>query len=106
MDAGIAPRVRSCRVGLCDANCTRFDGPLPGHLLGFSRLVTANWSGRRICLMISAFDRVRHGATKSLDTMRAQGPFEPHRLASEEMEHTNPPGVEKELLKRWEPLSS
>jgi fructose 1,6-bisphosphate aldolase/phosphatase len=36
--------------------------------------------------------------------MRAQGPFEPHRLALDEMEYTTLPEVEKELRARWKPI--
>jgi fructose 1,6-bisphosphate aldolase/phosphatase len=50
------------------------------------------------------FDRVRSRCNEMADLIRAQGPFEPHRLSPGEMEHTTLPGVEKELAHRWEPL--
>jgi fructose 1,6-bisphosphate aldolase/phosphatase len=50
-----------------------------------------------------AFDRVRNRCNELADTMRAQGPFEPHRIA-EEMEQPPLTRVEQELSKRWEPL--
>ena len=50
------------------------------------------------------FDRVRARCNKLADTIRAQGPFEPHRLSSEEMAYTTLPAVEKKLEPRWEPL--
>jgi fructose 1,6-bisphosphate aldolase/phosphatase len=50
------------------------------------------------------FDRVRARCNEVADLIRAQGPFEPHRLSLDEMEYTTLPAVEKELTKRWEPL--
>jgi fructose 1,6-bisphosphate aldolase/phosphatase len=50
------------------------------------------------------FDHVRARCNEIADLMRAQGPFEPHRLSLGEMEYTTLPGVEKELSKRWEPI--
>ena len=50
------------------------------------------------------FDRVRARCNEIADLIRAQGPFEPHRLSLEEMEYTTLPSVEKDLAKRWEPL--
>ena len=51
------------------------------------------------------FDRVRQRCNELADAIRAQGPFEPHRLSLEEMEYTTLPGVEKALKKRWERIS-
>jgi len=39
-----------------------------------------------------------------VELIRAQGPFEPHRLSLEEMEYTTLPAVEKDLKKRWEKI--
>jgi fructose 1,6-bisphosphate aldolase/phosphatase len=50
------------------------------------------------------FDRVRARCNELADVIRAQGPFEPHRLSLEEMEYTTLPAVEKELAKRWGPI--
>ncbi|MFA7563245.1 MAG: fructose 1,6-bisphosphatase, partial [Methanoculleus sp.] len=51
-----------------------------------------------------AFDRVRDRCCELSDTLRAHGPFEPHRLSLEEMEYTTLPSVEKQLKDRWEDL--
>jgi len=47
---------------------------------------------------------VRARCNEIADVIRAQGPFEPHRLSLEEMEYTTFPAVEKELSERWEPI--
>ena len=50
------------------------------------------------------FDLVRTRCNELADIIRAQGPFEPHRLSLGEMEYTTLPNVEKTLVKRWEPI--
>jgi fructose 1,6-bisphosphatase len=40
------------------------------------------------------------------DYLRQLGPFEPHRLPLEEMEHTTMPEVADRLAERWEPLAA
>jgi fructose 1,6-bisphosphate aldolase/phosphatase len=50
------------------------------------------------------FDRVRARCNELADTIRAQGPFEPHRLSPDEMEYTTLPVVEKALENRWKLL--
>ncbi len=90
-------------VGLCDANCTRFDGPPRVICLGF-QICNGKLIGPADMFDDIGFDRVRARCNELADLIRAQGPFEPHRLSLEEMEYTTLPGVEKELPKRWEPL--
>ncbi len=90
-------------VGLCEANCTRFDGPPRVLCFGF-QLCNGELIGPADMFDDPAFDRVRDRCNELADTIRAQGPFEPHRLSLGEMEYTTLPGVEKELKKRWEPL--
>ena len=41
---------------------------------------------------------------RSIDYLRAHGPFEPHRLPLEEMEYTTMPTIAKKLTDRWQPL--
>jgi fructose 1,6-bisphosphate aldolase/phosphatase len=38
-----------------------------------------------------------------MDYLRRHGPFEPHRLALDEMEYTTMPEVADRLKDRWEP---
>ncbi|MEN6610945.1 MAG: fructose-1,6-bisphosphate aldolase/phosphatase [Methanoregulaceae archaeon] len=90
-------------VGVCDANCTRFDGPPRVTCLGF-QVCNGNLIGPADMFDDPAFDRVRSRCNELADTIRAQGPFEPHRLSLEEMEYTTLPGVEKQFEKRWEPV--
>ena len=90
-------------VGLPDANCTRFDGPPRVLCLGF-QICNGKLIGPADMFDDPAFDRVRNRCNELADTIRAQGPFEPHRLSLEEMEYTTLPSVEKELGARWEPL--
>lgn len=90
-------------VGLCDANCTRFDGPPRVICFGF-QVSNGELIGPADIFDDPAFDRVRARCNELADLIRAQGPFEPHRLSPDEMEYTTLPGVEKALKKRWEPL--
>jgi fructose 1,6-bisphosphate aldolase/phosphatase len=91
-------------VGLCDANCTRFDGPPRVICFGF-QVSDGRLIGPADMFDDPGFDRVRARCNELADTIRAQGPFEPHRLSLEEMEYTTLPAVEKTLEKRWKPLT-
>jgi fructose 1,6-bisphosphate aldolase/phosphatase len=90
-------------VGLCDANCTRFDGPPRVVCFGF-QVTSGKLIGPADMFDDPGFDRVRARCNELADTIRAQGPFEPHRLSPDEMEYTTLPAVEKLLERRWEPL--
>ena len=90
-------------VGLCDANCTRFDGPPRVVCLGF-QLCNGELIGPADMFDDPAFDRVRGRCNDLADMIRAHGPFEPHRLSHDEMEYTTLPAVEKALMSRWEPI--
>jgi len=90
-------------VGVCDANCTRFDGPPRVTCLGF-QVCNGKLIGPADMFDDPAFDRVRARCNELADIIRAQGPFEPHRLSLEEMEYTTLPGVEKQLETRWKPF--
>jgi fructose 1,6-bisphosphate aldolase/phosphatase len=90
-------------VGLCDANCTRFDGPPRVICLGF-QVANGKLIGPVDMFDDPAFDRVRSRCNEIADILRAHGPFEPHRLSLSEMEYTTLPSVEKELRNRWEKI--
>jgi fructose 1,6-bisphosphate aldolase/phosphatase len=90
-------------VGLCDANCTRFDGPPRVVCLGF-QLCNGELIGPADMFDDPAFDRVRGRCNDLADMIRAHGPFEPHRLSHDEMEYMTLPTVEKALMSRWEPI--
>lgn len=90
-------------VGLCDANMTRFDGPPRVTCFGF-QVSNGELIGPADIFDDPAFDRVRARCNELADIIRAQGPFEPHRLSLSEMEYTTMPAVEKEFRKRWVPL--
>ncbi|MDV2482574.1 fructose 1,6-bisphosphatase [Methanoculleus sp. Wushi-C6] len=90
-------------VGVCDANCTAFDGPPRVICLGF-QVSDGKLIGPADMFDDPAFDRVRDRCCELSDVLRAHGPFEPHRLSLEEMEYTTLPGVEKQFENRWEDL--
>ncbi|RPJ52177.1 MAG: fructose 1,6-bisphosphatase, partial [Methanobacteriota archaeon] len=90
-------------VGLCDANCTRFDGPPRVICLGF-QINNGELIGPVDMFDDPGYDRVRMRCNELADTLRDHGPFEPHRLSLDEMEYTTLPGVEKKLKNRWEPI--
>ncbi|MFZ0006145.1 MAG: fructose-1,6-bisphosphate aldolase/phosphatase [Methanoregula sp.] len=91
-------------VGLCDANCTRFDGPPRVICFGF-QIANGALIGPADMFDDPGFDRVRARCNELADTIRAQGPFEPHRLSPENMEYTTLPQIEKALEKRWEDIA-
>lgn len=90
-------------VGVCDANCTVFDGPPRVICLGF-QVTEGRLIGPADMFDDPAFDLVRRRALELAEMLRDHGPFEPHRLSLSEMEYTTLPTVEKELQGRWEPL--
>lgn len=87
-------------VGLCEANCTRFDGPPRVICFGF-QVSNGELIGPADMFDDPAFDRVRSRCNELADVIRAQGPFEPHRLSPDEMEYTTLPAVAKDLKGRW-----
>ncbi|HZD43374.1 MAG TPA: fructose-1,6-bisphosphate aldolase/phosphatase [Methanomicrobiales archaeon] len=90
-------------VGLCDANCTRFDGPPRVICMGF-QVSNGKLIGPVDMFDDPGFDLVRHKVNKIADYMRSHGPFEPGRLSLDEMEYTTLPAVEEKLKERWEPI--
>ena len=90
-------------VGLSDANCTRFDGPSRVICFGF-QISNGELIGPADMFDDPAFDRVRTRCSELADTIRAQGPFEPHRLSADKMEYTTLPEMEKDLARRWEAI--
>ncbi|MDD3135175.1 MAG: fructose-1,6-bisphosphate aldolase/phosphatase [Methanoregula sp.] len=90
-------------VGLCDANCTRFDG-LPRVICFGFQVCNGTLIGPADMFDDPGFDRVRQRCNELADVIRAQGPFEPHRLSLGEMEYTTLPGVENAMKTRWEPI--
>ena len=53
---------------------------------------------------ILGFDNARAEANHIADYLRKHGPFEPHRLPLEAMEHTTMGVVAKKLGPRWQPM--
>jgi fructose 1,6-bisphosphate aldolase/phosphatase len=86
-----------------DANPSRFDGPPRVVALGFQ--VANGMLGQPVDLFKDvAFDNARAKALDIADYMRAHGPFEPHRLPSEDMEYTTLPKVLEKLKERMQPM--
>ena len=90
-------------VGICEAQCTRFDGPPRVACLGF-QVNNGALIGPADMFDDPGFNRVRDRCNEVADMIRAHGPFEPHRLSLDEMEYTTLPAVEKALKSRWESL--
>ncbi len=61
-------------VGLCDANCTRSDGPPRATCLGF-QVNNGELIGPADMFNDPAFDRARSTCNELADLLRAQGPF-------------------------------
>ena len=86
-----------------DATPSRFDGPPRVVALGFQ--VADGMLGASFDFFKDrAYDRARQQAGEIADYMRRHGPFEPHRLPSEDMEYTTLPGVLEKLKGRFSSL--
>ncbi|SDM72955.1 fructose-1,6-bisphosphate aldolase/phosphatase [Allokutzneria albata] len=90
-------------VGLEQATPARFDGPPRVVALGF-QINDGKLIGPRDMFADPSFDRARATANKAMDYLRRHGPFEPHRLALEDLEYTTMHQLEARLTNRWEPL--
>lgn len=90
-------------VAVEDATPSRFDGPPRVMALGF-QIANGMLGQPRDMLADKSFDRCRQQANELADFMRANGPFEPHRLDSGEMEYTTLPAVKKKLKKRFKEI--
>ncbi len=87
-------------VAMENSNPSRFDGPPRVVALGFQ--VADGMLGKPVDLFRDvAFDNARRKALKIADYMRQHGPFEPHRLPSEDMEYTTLPAVLDKLKGRF-----
>ncbi len=83
-----------------EANPSRFDGPPRVVSLGFQ--VSDGLIGKPLDFFKDkAFDSARSMANDISDYMRRHGPFEPHRLPSEDMEYTTLPEVMERLKGRF-----
>ena len=83
-----------------EANPIRFDGPPRVIGLGF-QISDAKLVGPVDLFDDPAFDETRRTASRVASYIRRHGPFEPHRLPSEEMEYTSLPGVMEKLEPRF-----
>lgn len=90
-------------VGLEQAHPSRFDGPPRVVALGF-QIKDGKLTGPRDLFADPAFDRARAQANVVMDYLRRHGPFEPHRLALEDLEYTTMRELEHRLADRWEPM--
>jgi fructose 1,6-bisphosphate aldolase/phosphatase len=92
-------------VGLDQAHPTRFDGPPRVVALGF-QIHDGKLIGPRDLFADPSFDESRRQANVAMDYLRRHGPFEPHRLALEDLEYTTMSALEMRLVDRWEPLAA
>jgi fructose 1,6-bisphosphate aldolase/phosphatase len=83
------------------SKCTRFDGPPRCIAAGF-QLANGKIVGPVDMFDDPAFDYTRQKAMEIAEYMRRHGPFEPHRLPSEDMEYTTLPKVLEKLKERFE----
>jgi fructose 1,6-bisphosphate aldolase/phosphatase len=90
-------------VGLAQATPARFDGPPRVVALGF-QIKDGKLIGPRDMFADPSFDRARATANEIMDYLRRHGPFEPHRLALEDLEYTTMHQLEQRLTDRWQPL--
>ncbi|OLT00457.1 fructose 1,6-bisphosphatase [Pseudonocardia sp. CNS-004] len=91
-------------VGLAQATPARFDGPPRVVALGF-QIKNGALIGPRDMFDDPSFDRARSQANEVMDYLRRHGPFEPHRLALEDLEYTTMHQLEANLADRWQPLT-
>ena len=90
-------------VSFEQSNPSRFDGPprviAAGFQLNDGRLV-----GPRDMFDDPSFDHTRQKANEISDYIRHHGPFEPHRVPSDEMEYTTLPQIMEKLRDRYKPI--
>lgn len=86
------------------AHPARFDGPPRVVALGF-QIRAGHLIGPRDMFADPSFDQAREECNRAMDYLRRHGPFEPHRLALDELEYTTMPELEKRIADRWEPLA-
>jgi fructose 1,6-bisphosphate aldolase/phosphatase len=85
------------------SQCTRFDGPPRVIGAGF-QLADGKLIGPVDLFDDPAYDLTRQKAMEIAEYMRRHGPFEPHRLPSEDMEYTTLPKVMEKLKNRFEDI--
>lgn len=90
-------------TSLKDSTPTRFDGPPRVSALGY-QINDGRLVGGQDMFADVAFDRARATALRIGDYLRRMGPFEPHRLPSEQMEYTTLPGLMEKLEGRFTDL--
>ncbi len=90
-------------VSVEQAHPARFDGPPRVVALGF-QIRNGHLIGPRDMFADPSFDRAREECNRAMDYLRRHGPFEPHRLALDELEYTTMPELEQRIADRWEPL--
>lgn len=90
-------------VSFENAHPTRFDGPPRVMAAGF-QVTDGELIGPQDLFDDPAFDPAREKANEMADYLRNNGPFEPHRLPSKDMEYTTLPEVQDRLEDRWEPV--
>ena len=92
-------------VSFCQAKSIRFDGPPRVMAAGF-QLAQGKLIGPNDLFDDPSFDIARQQANVMADFLRRMGPFEPHRLPSEEMEYTTMPEVTRKLAPRFQDIYS
>jgi fructose 1,6-bisphosphate aldolase/phosphatase len=88
-------------VAARQATPSRFDGPPRVVALGF-QVHRGKLIGPRDMFDDPAFDRARQQANEVMDYLRRHGPFEPHRLALDELEYTTMSELQRRLESRWQ----
>ncbi len=89
-------------VPFYEANPLRFDGPPRVIAAGF-QIANGKLIGPRDLFDDPAFDEVRKKANEIANYLRHHGPFEPHRLGLDDLEHTTMPQLMKKLESRFVP---
>lgn len=87
-------------VPFYEANPTRFDGPPRAIAAGF-QLSDGRLIGPHDMFDDPSFDESRRLANQVTEYMRRHGPFEPHRLSENALEHTNLSYVIKQIEDRF-----
>jgi fructose 1,6-bisphosphate aldolase/phosphatase len=90
-------------VSVEQAHPARFDGPPRVVALGF-QIKDGHLIGPRDLFADPSFDRARSQANEAMDYLRRHGPFEPHRLALDDLEYTTMGELERRVADRWTPI--
>jgi len=90
-------------VPFYEANAARFDGP-PRVISAGYQISDARLIGPHDMFDDPGFDETRRTANQAADYLRRHGPFQPHRLAPEELQYSSIPIILNKVKERFKKI--